>query len=76
VNIATRILRGGYRTPFHQRQRAARRRKRLAELRLCITAASHGEATDGVRCANCAAVHRASADSAKTRTTISQSHES
>jgi hypothetical protein len=34
------------------------RRSRLAEQQLCINGRSHGQATHGVRCQWCAAVHK------------------
>jgi hypothetical protein len=61
MDLATRLLRGGYKTALHYRRKAERRRSRLADLGLCINAASHGPATHGVRCERCAQVHKRSA---------------
>ena len=50
-----------YKTPLYVRRKAARRRDRLRDLRLCINAAAHGAATHGCRCERCSDIHKRSA---------------
>ncbi len=60
---ATAILRDGYRTAYHQRTKAKRRRDELRAARKCINAPGHGPATHGVLCKACRETHRRSASS-------------
>jgi len=47
-----------YLTSKADRDRRVRRRKRLAEQKVCMTTASHGPATHGRLCYRCRLIHR------------------
>lgn len=59
VYLIRREIGRDYRTSRHKRIYQMNRRDELKAQGLCINNANHGAATDGVRCFNCAVVHKA-----------------